>query len=545
MLKKTTAILLTLMLIGALVGCQQNTTEDRTAPTSEQTAAVSEQTASSTDNPFTQENDSQSSAESSSPSSQTSGNANGFNPDGNTNPNGFYQDSNTNGFTPDGNANANGFKKDRGNRTFDDSGNMTPPDMPSDNGNGTMTPPDMPSDNGSGTMTPPDMPSDNGNGTMTQPTMPNNNGSSNSSQTVSVETLSASELFTDRDLKQTADTDGAVTIQAVSGKTETITEAGVYILTGTATDFTVKVAADKEDKVQLVLDGLNVTNSNFPVIYVTSADKCFITTTNTENTLSVTGAFTADGTTNTDAVIFSKDDLVFNGTGTLTITSAQGNGISGKDDVKFTGGTYNITSKLDSVEANDSIAIYAGQFTINSSKDAFHSEDSDDDTTGYIYIQDGTFTIKASSDAIQGTTLVQIDGGTFDLTASEGIEATYVRINDGTINISSSDDGINAAYKSRSYGTPTIEINGGNLTIVMGQGDTDAIDANGNIIVNGGTINITAQMSSFDYDGTAAYNGGTIIINGQQVDSIPQSMMGGGRMGGMGGMGGRGGMRSW
>ena len=86
-----------------------------------------------------------------------------------------------------------------------------------------------------------------------------------------------------------------------------------------------------------------------------------------------------------------------------------------------------------------------------------------------------------------------------------------------------------------------VEVNGGSITIVMGQGDTDAIDANGNIIVNGGTINITAQVSSFDYDGTAEYNGGTIIINGSQVDSIPQSMMGGGGMGGMGGFQGRGG----
>ncbi len=73
----------------------------------------------------------------------------------------------------------------------------------------------------------------------------------------------------------------------------------------------------------------------------------------------------------------------------------------------------------------------------------------------------------------------------------------------------------------------------------MGQGDTDAIDCNGNITVNGGTIDITAQMSSFDYDGTATYNGGTIIINGQEVNSIPQSMMGGGGMGGRGGMGGQ------
>lgn len=76
-----------------------------------------------------------------------------------------------------------------------------------------------------------------------------------------------------------------------------------------------------------------------------------------------------------------------------------------------------------------------------------------------------------------------------------------------------------------------MEFNGGDITIVMGRGDTDAVDANGNIIVNGGKIDVTAQTSSFDYDGKAEFNGGTIIINGTQVSEIPQSMMGGG-MGG-------------
>ena len=66
--------------------------------------------------------------------------------------------------------------------------------------------------------------------------------------------------------------------------------------------------------------------------------------------------------------------------------------------------------------------------------------------------------------------------------------------------------------------------------------------------MNGGTINITAQMSSFDYDRTAEFNGGTIIVNGEEVSEIPQSMMGGGMHGGMndnmnGEMGGFGGGR--
>ena len=348
--------------------------------------------------------------------------------------------------------------------------------------------------------------------------------------------LDTADIFSERDLTQTADLSNAQSITVSDGQTINITEAGIYIISGSASNCTIKVNADKESKVQLVLNGVSITNDSTPAIYVVSADKCFITTAeNTENTLSVTGTFTSDGDTNTDAVIFSKDDIVFNGLGTLTVNSSN-NGISGKDDIKFTGGTYNITSMKDSIEANDSIAVCDGTFTINSSKDAFHSENDDDNTSGWIYIAGGTFNIKSSSDGIQGTSAVQIDGGTFDINSSEGIEATYIQINGGTIKIYASDDGINASKKSTAYSTPTIEINDGYLTVEVGPGDTDGIDANGDIIVNGGTIDVTAQMSSFDYDGKAEYNGGTIIVNGTQVDSIPQAMMGGGRGGMMGGM---------
>ena len=346
--------------------------------------------------------------------------------------------------------------------------------------------------------------------------------------------IDTTNMFTKRDLEQTADTSSATTLEVSDGKTVSITEEGVYVIKGSAKNCTVKVEADDNAKVQLVLDGVSVTNDSAPAIYIVSADKCFITT-SADSSLSVTGAFTADGDTNTDAVIYSKDDIVLNGTAALTISSAQGNGISGKDDVKITGGTYNITSALDSVEANDSIAVYDGTFNISSSKDAFHSENSDDDSVGFVYICNGTFTVEAGSDSIRAMTYLQIDGGTFELTSSEGLEATSIQINDGTISISASDDGINGSQKSRSAGTPNVEINGGKLTIVMGQGDTDAIDCNGNITVSGGYIDITAQTSSFDYDGTATYNGGTIIINGEQVDSIPEPQM-------MGGPGGRGGM---
>lgn len=339
------------------------------------------------------------------------------------------------------------------------------------------------------------------------------------------------DIFTERDLTLTPDMSAVQTVTLSDNSNVSITEEGVYYLTGTAENFTLIVEADKNDKIQIVLENADIKNENFPVIYVKSADKCFITPLS-ENTLSVSGEFTSDSNTNTDAVIYSREDLVLNGTGTLTIDSPYGNGISAKDDFKATGGIYNINCTLDSIEVNDSVSICGGEFNITSQKDAVHCENSDDNTSGSVFIENGTFNLNAVSDGIQATTTLQIDGGNFNICAAEGHESTYIQINDGNIYIEAYDDGINAAFKSIAFDV-LIEFNGGNTVIVMGAGDTDGIDANGSIIVNGGTIDITGN-SSFDCDGNAQYNGGTIIVNGTQVGSIPQSMMGG-----------KGGRRNW
>jgi len=353
--------------------------------------------------------------------------------------------------------------------------------------------------------------------------------------------LDTTDLFSSRDLEQTADLSEARAVTVTDGETVRITSAGVYVLSGAASEAQILVEAGDEDKVQLVLDGVSITNTCTPCIYVKNADKVFVTTTDSENALSVTGTFTADGTTNTDAVIFSRDDLVLNGTGTLQITSTD-NGIAGKNDLKVTGGTLQITCTADALEANDSILIADGTISISTDKDGLHAENDEDNTTGYIYICGGTLDITAGDDAIHATTIVRIDSGTIDLSAAEGIEGTYIQINDGAITIAATDDAINAGQKS-DFATPTIEVNGGTVTVTMGAGDTDAIDSNGNIILNGGTLDITAQ-SPFDYDGTARNNGATIIVNGTQTDTITNQMMGGG-MGGRGGMGGMNGRRGW
>lgn len=323
-------------------------------------------------------------------------------------------------------------------------------------------------------------------------------------------------MFTERDLAQTADLTGAEQITVSDNQEIMIAQAGVYLLTGSAKETTVIVDAGDEDKVQIVLNGVSITNTDTPCIYVKNADKVFVTTTDTENNLAVTGEFREDGT-ETDGVIFAKDDLVLNGTGSLTLHSSD-NAVVCKDILKITGGTYIITADDAAFEANDAILVYDGNITVLACEDGLHAENDEDDSTGYIYIRDGLITISGEDDAVHGTTLVQIDGGNISLTAAEGIEATHILINGGELSISASGDGLNAGRKSSAY-IPVIEITGGYITITMGQGDCDAVDANGNIYMSGGTLEISAE-SAFDYDGEAEYTGGTIIVNGTEINTI-------------------------
>lgn len=269
-----------------------------------------------------------------------------------------------------------------------------------------------------------------------------------SQQAVSTgDTLSYDDMFTDRDLdvgyeesdsvkislsddattvssgsSDNSSTDDTVDGVTVDGNVITITSGGTYIISGTLTEGQLVVDADDE-KVQLVLDNADITCATSAAIYVKSAGKTFITLAEgSENIFMNTAEFEAIDDNNIDAVIFSKDDLTLNGSGTLTINSENGHGIVSKDDLKITGGTYNITAASHALSGKDSVRIAAGTFNLVSGKDGIHSENTDDSSKGYVYIAGGEFTIDSTGDGIDASNIVQIYGGTFDITAGGGVE---------------------------------------------------------------------------------------------------------------------------
>lgn len=199
--------------------------------------------------------------------------------------------------------------------------------------------------------------------------------SSSSATTVSNATsIYTSDMFTNRDkeigygestsVKLTLNGDSISSSSssvAISGSTATISEEGIYIISGTLDDGMIIIDADKNAKIQLVLDNASINSSTSAAIYVCKADKVFITlAAGSENTLSNGGEYIAIDDNNIDAVIFSKDDLTLNGSGILTINAGTGHGIVSKDDLVITGGTYNITAAGHGLSAKDSIRIADG-----------------------------------------------------------------------------------------------------------------------------------------------------------------------------------------
>ena len=61
-----------------------------------------------------------------------------------------------------------------------------------------------------------------------------------------------------------------------------------------------------------------------------------------------------------------------------------------------------------------------GTFILTAEKDGIHAENADDEEKGYIYIADGDFTITSDGDGMDASSIVQIEDGTFDITAGGG-----------------------------------------------------------------------------------------------------------------------------
>ena len=293
--------------------------------------------------------------------------------------------------------------------------------------------------------------------------------------------LSVADIVTDRDLEGTWEEDGATKISlsddscavdgagaVADGTTVTITAGGTYVLTGQMSAGQVVVNADGE-KVQLVLDGVSVTSTDSAAILVRAAKKVWLTLADgTQNKIATSGSFAEDDEYSIDGAVWCKSDLTINGTGALTVSSAEGHGIVCKDELALVSGDVEVEAARHAVQAQDAACVVAGTWSLTAGTDGIHCGDDDDAEKGSVLIVGGTVSIDAASDGVDAANVLevdggevtvsagddglhseralQVDGGTVTVTKSyEGLEGSTVTVNGGVIDVTSSDDGVNAA----------------------------------------------------------------------------------------------------
>ncbi|MFR4917446.1 MAG: carbohydrate-binding domain-containing protein [Coprococcus phoceensis] len=356
----------------------------------------------------------------------------------------------------------------------------------------------------------------------------NETSSGSTSTDSSAQGIDVSNMFSDRDKEIGYDEENSTVIKLsddsttcdsdavqISGNTVTIIDEGTYILSGTLTDGMVIVDAEDTDKVQLVLDGVDITSAESAAIYVREADKVFITTaSDSKNTLTNGGTYTAIDDNNIDAAIFSKSDLTLNGAGSLTITAKAGHGVVSKDDLVLTSRTYQIDAASHGLSGKDSVRIASGSYTIVSGKDGIHAENADDTSLGFVYLADGTFDITSDGDGISAGNWLQADGGVYTVKAGGGSE-----------NVQKSDGEWQFGPGQQTESTDTTEEDTVSMKAIKAAGELilkggkysldsadDTIHSNANITISDGEFTLASGDDGIHADSATTISGGTIDI---------------------------------
>lgn len=344
-------------------------------------------------------------------------------------------------------------------------------------------------------------------------------------------------------LSKDVNADGAI---ALSNDVTTITSAGSYILTGAYAGITVSVGDG--ETVHLFLNDATISGGAGIAISNTNKKSTLIITAceNTENEVASKGD---------DAnAIHVKGTLKINGTGTIKV-SAKKNGIKVSKGLSIADSTINLTAGNHALSARFIEAENAKINVLSAGKDALNAE-CDDETQeftldeGYVSLKSSKVFASVSGDGIQADTFVYITGGSVDIeTAATFVSysaesmATYDLSEDDFRYIKSGDTYKkidDTASKGARYamiqsakgikcgeikyeidGTEYVVTKNSNYFIVIDgarvkiNSSDDAIHTNsGNVLIKGGTLDLTTLDDGIHADELVKIDGGEITVNG-------------------------------
>ena len=243
-----------------------------------------------------------------------------------------------------------------------------------------------------------------------------------------------------------------------------ITAHGTYVLTGTLNDAQVYVDCVDAGEVTLVLNNVNIHNEDGACIYIKKAQVAQIELMEgSVNTLTDGDSYTFENPEDDepDAVLFSKEDLVIQGTGTLNVEANYMNALVSKDGLTIKDGIYNLNAINHGIKGKDYLTINGGELNITAIGDGIKSTNYETELVGYVEINGGTLNITSDDEAIQGVSRVTFNGGTTNITANNnGIKcATNIEFKNGTVVLNAVDNALDALDTTVGE-TASVTING-------------------------------------------------------------------------------------
>ncbi len=321
----------------------------------------------------------------------------------------------------------------------------------------------------------------------------------------------------------------------------TVTESGAYLviastteeveyrISGTTTDGSLKIYSDHIFK--LVLEGVTITSSSGPAINIQSGKGTFIVLEeNSVNRLTDSSSYLSSSE-DMKGCLFSEGQLVFSGTGSLTVAGNYKHGICSDDYIIVREGTITVTTAVsDGIHTNDYVIIQEGTLAIAATGEGIECE------YGNIAIHNGTLDITTSGrkgHGLKSAGNLAVNGGEIRIVtggvASKGINSNSdVKLNGGTIVISTSGDAI---YEDKDTSSAAgikadgnLSVTSTQLTIHSSGSGGKGINTEGDITIESGTIQVVTTGKQYTYNretssakgikskGDITINGGTIRV---------------------------------
>lgn len=328
-------------------------------------------------------------------------------------------------------------------------------------------------------------------------------------------------------------------IVSVDGNCVTVRNTGDekirYELSGSAADGFFKIYGEK--KQAIVLNGLDLTNPNGAAINNQNKKRTFVVVNGTNRL--------ADGKKYTQTpededekgAFFSEAQLIFSGSGSLSVTSAGGKaGISSDDYVRVLDGPA-ITVSADKghgIRGKDAVVIGGGTLDVSVSKEGKKAITSD----GTVRIDGGIITLSVSGGVD--------DSDLTDLSSSSGIKADVAFVmNGGTLGITNSGQGGKGisgdAAGLIAGGSVEISVTGANYEVTgadaVGLEDTSCsakgIKFDGKLVITGGDIQVSAKNhEAIEAKGEMVITGGDIFATSSDdaINAGGNLILGGGRV---------------